>query len=333
MTMTNGQPAEFAGQEVERQPQSAPASGGGQALTVPTPLSSWSLATTAPTVCTRTFNMQPWFAGLVAVVAVGIAAGGFVNAAGSPVANGTIVLGLITGTAVVIERLLEAFWNFEDSTKGAWWPFDLVHAQVQERVDHFGDYIQPSLNRLEWARRALNEACKENADRQPELEAIGRDINALPNQLEAVKVGLQNVRLGNNQKLDYLLSTASDRITALLNAHPDLQAQLGKNADVASTLTSDVYSFVSSFQDNPPRRIISLAVGCLAGFVVALVLRLDLFAALGVHSFGPFALGGTSLQWGLGVPLTGLIMGLGSNPTHEIIQAIQQYKQSSAAGS
>jgi hypothetical protein len=49
-----------------------------------------------------------------------------------------------------------------------------------------------------------------------------------------------------------------------------------------------------------------------------------MFAALGIQqlTLSPLA------AWGLGVPLTGLIMGLGSNPTHEIIQAIQQYKQS-----
>jgi hypothetical protein len=291
------------------------------------PLSNWSVTRIPPTVSPAGFDFGTWFLGLAAVVVLGILFGGLVTGTNTALGgNSTVALAVITGTAVVIERLLEAFWNFEDSTKGGWWPLDQIHEQIDQRVRKFGDYIQPYLNQLEWAHRALEDAHAGDAGWKPKLDAIASDIQALPDQLTEFATKVQTAQLGNDQKLDILLNNAASQLTAVMNAHPDLQKQLDRKVDLAKALTDDIYEFAAAFKDNPARRIVSLVVGCAAGFVVALVLRLDLFSALGVEAFTPVALGG--LKWGLGVPLTGLIMGLGSNPTHEVIQAIQQFKQS-----
>jgi hypothetical protein len=284
----------------------------------------FSIGQMLPVLSGQSFPMRAWVGGLVAVVVIGIALAGFVRPANDTAVNSALVLALITGTAVAIERLLEAFWNFEDSTKGAWWPFNVVHDEIERRVQDFYEVVQPYLNRLAGAQKLLNEAHTNDLTWKPTLDAAAADVAALPGQLTSLADNVKKLNLGNDQKLTYLLARTSDSIKAILAAHPDLHEKLGKDVDLAKEMTDDVYAFTSSFKDNPARRIMSIVVGCIAGFVVAVALRLDMFAALGIQqvTVSPLA------AWGLGVPLTGLIMGLGSNPTHEIIQAIQQYKQS-----
>ncbi|MBV9580935.1 MAG: hypothetical protein JO057_20330 [Chloroflexi bacterium] len=226
---------------------------------------------------------------------------------------------------MVIERLLEAFWNFQDSTKGAFWPLSVVHEYIDARVAQFATFVDPYLKRLQEADDLLTEAHAGDANWKSTIDAITQDLDGLPAQVETLANNVQTLELGNDQKLTYLLSRTSGAINTVLNAHPDLNAQLGKGVDLAREMTDDLYSFVRTFNDNPARRIISLVVGCLAGFIVSAALRLDLFAALGLTQLTPFP----NVPWSMGVPLTGLIMGLGSSPTHEVIQAIQQFKQDS----
>ncbi len=65
-----------------------------------------------------------------------------------------------------------------------------------------------------------------------------------------------------------------------------------------------------------------LYIGILLGLIVSTAFGLDLLAAAGASTSGS----PSALLPHLGVAITGLIMGLGSNPTHEIIRAIQEYK-------
>ena len=85
-----------------------------------------------------------------------------------------------------------------------------------------------------------------------------------------------------------------------------------------------VDDFLGTFSSNPLRRIISLFIGMVLGLVVAAFAGLDCIAA----ALSPVTLGKSPLNptvWGM--VLTGILIGLGSNPTHEIIKALQQYKQ------
>jgi hypothetical protein len=82
---------------------------------------------------------------------------------------------------------------------------------------------------------------------------------------------------------------------------------------------------VATFKDNPGRRLISIYVGAVFGLLVSGMLSLDLFAAALQR---PTATIGPSWLPHLGIVLTGLVMGLGSNPTHEVIRAVQEFKKS-----
>jgi hypothetical protein len=272
-------------------------------------------------------SMPSWLIVFGAVVVVGIGIGGFdTTPGGQSAANGAAALAIISGSAVVIERVLEAFWTFIDSRFGSWWPFSIVHDAISKLVADFDQYVKPYFDRLTFLRDDIAKLHSGDAEWQAYADTVLAEINAGAQRLKDLATQLKDTQVGNDQKLGILVESASNEINGILTRHPDLQQKVGKDVDLAKSLTDDVDAFLSTFNDNPARRSISLIAGCLLGFAIALVLRLDLFSALGVSALGPVAfLGGT--LWGAGVPLTGLIMGLGSSPTHEVIQAIQQYKQ------
>jgi hypothetical protein len=263
-----------------------------------------------------------WLVLFVIVVAVGLYFGGFIKVDPGSISasNGAAILAIITGTAVVIERILEAFWTFIDSNIGGWWPFSIVHKAIDRLVESFSQNVEPYLNRLRFARDAIAAAQRKDGEWKSDVDAILAHVNAVPDQLTDIARTLKQSGIANDRKVAILTESAANSINNILNTYPDLQQHLGKDVDLAKSLTDDVNSFLNTFDDNPVRRSISLLAGCIAGYAIALTLHLDMFAVLGV----PTAIG----NWSAGVPLTGLVMGLGSNPTHEVIQAIQQYKQS-----
>jgi hypothetical protein len=262
-----------------------------------------------------------WLLIFAAVVVIGFYLGGFIVVTPGNIspANGAAILAIITGAAVAIERILEAFWTFIDSRIGGWWPFSIVHDAINRLVGSFDQFVEPYLNRLRFARDAIAVAQRHDGEWKSDVTQILTDVNAVPDELKTLAATLQQSGIANDQKVAILAGSAANSITNILSTYPDLQKQLGDKVDLAKSLTDDLNSFLTTFDDNPARRSISLVVGCIAGYAVAIALQLDMFAVLGV----PTAIGG----WSAGVPLTGLIMGLGSNPTHEVIQAIQQYKQ------
>jgi hypothetical protein len=85
---------------------------------------------------------------------------------------------------------------------------------------------------------------------------------------------------------------------------------------------------VAAFKDNPAKKMISIILGSLIGLVVVGFVGLDLFAAAGAPL--PFA----GISWEIskghtivlvpyiGVALTGLVLGLGSNPTHQVVSYV-----------
>jgi hypothetical protein len=117
-----------------------------------------------------------------------------------------------------------------------------------------------------------------------------------------------------------LLSAAASRTVGYLQEKygkviPDLE----RDARVANMAVNGLQDFLATFKDNPGRRLISLYVGCLLGLLIAGAFRLDILkAALGVAEVRHPT---------MDMVLTGFVVGLGSNPTHEVIRAIQEFKK------
>jgi len=88
---------------------------------------------------------------------------------------------------------------------------------------------------------------------------------------------------------------------------------------------------VATFKDNPGRRLISICAGAILGLIAAWALGLDAFQAAYQAPPGD-VVGGVPPQWQWGIAVTGLLMGLGSTPTHEVIKLVQEVKKSRKTG-
>jgi hypothetical protein len=103
--------------------------------------------------------------------------------------------------------------------------------------------------------------------------------------------------------------------------------KVGTMSEIAGTALAGLGDFLGTFKDNPGRRLLSIQIGLFAGLVVAAIGGLDVIAGVqnqgATATLAPATIGG--------IVFTGLLMGLGSSPTHEVISTLQQYKQQSKA--
>jgi hypothetical protein len=108
-------------------------------------------------------------------------------------------------------------------------------------------------------------------------------------------------------------------------------ANVGGDGDqttaVVGVILDDIGQFLKTFKDNPGRRILSIEFGVLVGVVVAEVVGLDIFTAI-LSAVNANQSVPTTF---LGVLATGIVIGLGANPTHEVIRVLQEYKISRKA--
>jgi hypothetical protein len=134
----------------------------------------------------------------------------------------------------------------------------------------------------------------------------------------------------NNPRARAAAAAAGRGIGYLEGQYPNLQ----ERAQDFNRAVSQVDEFLNSFNDNPARRLISIYVGALIGLLLAGILGLDLIGAtLGEDPFGT----GNNQPWwdkflpNLGAAVTGLVMGLGASPTHELIKTLQETKKARKA--
>jgi hypothetical protein len=125
-------------------------------------------------------------------------------------------------------------------------------------------------------------------------------------------------------------AAAARGIGYLEGAYPDLQHRAQSFNDAVSR----VDELLNQVNDNPARRLISILVGAFLGLLVAGILGLDVIGAtLGENPWGT----GADQPWldhalpNLGAAVTGLVMGLGATPTHELIKTLQETKKNRKA--
>jgi len=106
----------------------------------------------------------------------------------------------------------------------------------------------------------------------------------------------------------------------------DLLTDADRATKVANTAIGGLQDFLATFKDNPGRRLISIYLGAILGLLVAGFFGLDVFAAA-TRSVSTATTASVSTCPRFMVLLTGVIIGLGSNPTHEVIRAVQEFKK------
>jgi hypothetical protein len=213
-----------------------------------------------------------------------------------------VALAIITGGALGIERAMEAMWTFVDYMFGSSWPLSL-NKEIDKRVDAFKGISTLKDKMDKW-----------NLPNKDQIKtALDDAIDALPKAEELA-------HMTNNQQLNALTTSLGGKWDTIVKDHPDLKEKIAADVDLAASLAHTSEDFLATFKANPGRKVISIYLGAIIGICVATVAGVNIFGATDTADAfrsGDFA-----------VPLTGVIMGLGSNPTHEIVAALKQYKDS-----
>ena len=208
----------------------------------------------------------------------------------------------ITGAAAVgIERVIEVIWTVLGQFYGTWFPIGPPSKRLKEAVDQANAKLEPFF-----------EAAS--------VQAGKADTTAAKIDQWAKEIKADLAAAGSSSDLLRVSADAAAQISAMEKKLDFAVA----GADLAKAALDDVTDFLGTFESNPVRRIISLFIGMVLGLAVAAFVGLDcITAALAPVTEEQGALLPT--VWGM--LLTGLLIGLGSNPTHEVIKALQMYKQ------
>jgi predicted membrane protein len=255
-----------------------------------------------------------WALGGAVLVGIGfLLVGASSRAPNQGIKDQASALVLITAAAVAIERILEIFWTFVDGTSNSFWPLNAIDKTINDLVNAITGATEGPLNQfkaaLQRAKQAATDADKWVDNAQAEFDALRQRID----QLKALAPGSDNAQL--------IARTASAGLQAISEKYPSIKA----DADAAAGAVGAISDFIGSLTDNPGRRLVSIFLGVLIGLGVSGVIGLDVFAA----TIGTSTDAKDLFKWG--VALTGVIMGIGSNPTHEVIKVLQTYKQSQKA--
>jgi hypothetical protein len=231
--------------------------------------------------------------------------------------DATSALAFVGGAAVAIERIIETGWTFLGAAFGSYWPLGAVQKQVGSLVTDLDRSLRPFHDRLKTQLDALAEKGQLSSD---EASRGKQEIERLKSRFDDL------AKLAtDHQKVQLLAASASQNVSHLFGKYRGMVDDLERANAAASAAISGVQAFLVTFKDNPGRRVISMYAGAILGVGVAGVFGLDLFQA--VLEPGPEGLPYRSLR----VVLTGLVIGLGSNPTHEVIRAVQEYKRGQKA--
>jgi len=235
--------------------------------------------------------------------------------------NAATILGLVTAGAVGIERALEGFWTMVGMSRlGNWWPLK----PIGERLDEFVDQLNTPLNDFyQRAQAQMETASEATANFRPWLEDKDTYLRELSSHIR----DLQQLAPGSREA-QAIAARASRAVVGLEKHYPQLRSY----AASANKALASVNEFVQTFEDNPARRLLSLYAGAVLGLLMAGLLGLDVVQAVygGVPSGGLVEVVYEGLP-GIGAAATGLVMGFGATPTHEVIKTLQETKERNKA--
>lgn len=226
-------------------------------------------------------------------------------------ADNAKILAMITALAVGIERLIELFWTVVGMTKGSWWPLGLINEQMGGLVKGLDEQFQA----------VSDDALATMKKLEKDGELVEKRSKEAKKELDALKSQIKKFQelAPNNTQINLAAATTFQGINYLSKKYPEYI----KTVDVANQAIAGVADIMASIKDNPGRRLISICLGVILGMLFASFVGLDIFMA----TLGTTISGSASILPYLGVALTGLVIGLGSNPTHEVIRVLQEYKK------
>jgi|SRR5215213_630482 len=246
-------------------------------------------------------------------------------------ANAAAILALVTAGAVAIERIIEGIWTIVGSSSlGSWWPLK----PIGERLNRFVGQLNEPLNDFYVAvQDILDDAVDVASGAEASFENWLEDAGTYRDSFVDCARQLQQLQPGD-RRTRAIASAASRAVVGLQKHYPDVAA-LQEAAKKANRALAGVDKFAHTFEDNPARRLMSLYAGAILGLLAAGLLGLDAIQAVYegkppfVSKDTPFWLVGWLYERapGIGVAATGLAMGAGAAPTHELIKTLKETKE------
>jgi hypothetical protein len=223
--------------------------------------------------------------------------------------NAAAMLTLITAGAVGIERAIEVLWTVVGANGQPWWPFTAVGDRVKDLLHALNANLGPLRDKASGVVESM--------------EADAKKVEEFPNLRQADWLFSSLGKLGpSNRRARDLAKAAS--ISAQWFEDTHAEQNIKDAAERVQFTAKALTNFLDTFNDNPARRLISILLGCIIGVIGAGALGLDaLQATLGTTP--PVDVG---IFHNTGTAITGVVIGLGANPTHELIKTLQETKQS-----
>jgi len=222
------------------------------------------------------------------------------NATSVNLTNATVVIGLAGAIAVGIERLIEGFWSIVSVLLKNQWPLSMTLGEKTKNLNNIIDEVDKHVKELQSNARKFDEFSKK----------AGSDLTEFQSSISYIKT--TNVSDPQVQQFTAKALTAA----CTLQRYDDKFKTALNGVD---TVLNGVSNFADTFKDNPGRRVLSILIGMILGLFFTLLTGIDLFKVIL----------GTAFPWG--VALTGITLGLGSSPTHEVIQLLTQLKQNKSS--
>jgi hypothetical protein len=244
-------------------------------------------------------------------------------------ADGAAALAFIATVAVGIERAVEIFWTIvARSNLGGWWPLNQVRSSILAFEANTDALLAGPLAEAKAALVQAKGVAAQAGTSAAEVDKMIATFGAEVDRLEKKVTNAKKLAPGS-PRFELLSEAASDavgqvQVAALFVEQyvPKALETAGNRAEQLADACDRATDIVSSFSDNPARKLLSLMLGAIIGVIIAGFMGLNLFlAALGEGEDFAADLGGT-----VGIILTGVIIGFGANPTHEVIKALQRRK-------
>lgn len=238
------------------------------------------------------------------------------------------VLAMVSIVAVGIERFIEMFWSLMASFKNGWWPLPEIAKAVDTLAEETNQVAKPAFAA---AIAGIEEAQKAVADGSAEFDRLKAEIDKVRDEEKKYKAQIKAISslAKDNQRVQLVATTAFQAAHRLDTAYGTLMPAVRQAFNDVSQVTAGVSDVLAGFKENPAKKIISIYVGSMVGLVVSGFVGLDLFAAAGLP-LGESKFLGVPLPY-VGVMLTGLVVGLGANPTHEVVRLVSEAAKSRRA--
>lgn len=264
-------------------------------------------------------------AGAVSSLAVALIVFLMPHAAAQRPTDAAATIALTSAAAVAVERVIEGIWTILGSSLGEWWPLSVINDQVASLTNG----LTATMNQFySDARAALDVAAQADARLSTAVEAAKAQLDA---DRAALTTDMDQLRrlAPNNQTVNLLAARALQAASVADTRYRPIAAGMENVFSVANQSITGVGDFLATIHENPAKRLISLWLGVILGMGASGVLGLNVFAA--VIGQAPIASTQATSTDAIAIVLTGIVIGLGSSPTHEVISVLQEVKKARKA--